>query len=170
MGIDLPFPFGEKSQVGFLMYILLSIHGRAGAGDCLSTHGDRLAVVIYTLSSIPRTGRDNTFDRTGQVTVQVETRKERKTNLTNTETDPLTFFIQTSGLRLSPPPHGLALRLTISLDLMTKISGLTNRSLTLLFAPTKFKTFSIILYTARTEKFLNKVSEKQYLLIFRMKT
>ena len=147
MEIDLPFPFGEKSQVGFLMYILLSIYGRAGARDCLSSHGDRLAVVIYTLSSIPRTGRDNTFDRTSQLTVQVETRKERKTNLTNTEMDPLTFFIQTSGLRLSPPPHGHALWLTISVDLMTKISGLTNRSLALLFCSNEVQTiFNYFVY------------------------
>lgn len=75
------FPFGEKSQVGFfLIYILLSIHGRAGARDCLSNYGDRFAVVIYALSSIPKAGRDNTFDRTGYVRVQVETRKKWKTN------------------------------------------------------------------------------------------
>lgn len=65
-----------------LIHVLLSINGGAGARDCFSTHDDRFAVVIYTLSPVPRTGQENTFDRTGQVRVHVETRKERKTNQT----------------------------------------------------------------------------------------
>lgn len=73
--------FWGKIPSWLLLDIYSALHTWQGRCQGLSfQHGDRFAVVIYTLSSIPRTGQDNTFGRTGQVRVQVETREKWKTN------------------------------------------------------------------------------------------
>lgn len=56
---------GKNSKLAspelILINVLLSIHGRAGAGACFSSHGDRFAVVIHILSPVPRAGQENIF-------------------------------------------------------------------------------------------------------------